>query len=128
MTMIWRVIFNDLKPRKMNTRDKITVISGWLDDVPNHAKEARKFMDELFEENTKLAMELEEVKNNSSISDVSESLVAGCHYWVKVDDDSEYKPATVREMYKDRSMYFCFTNGSVKECHFVRDYKPLNFN
>ena len=69
-----------------------------------------------------------DVVNKSSISNVSESLVAGCHYWVKVDDDSEYKPATVREMYKDGSMYFCFTNGSVKECHFVRDYKPLNFN
>lgn len=54
----------------MNTRDKITVISGWLDDVPSHAKEARKFMDELFEENTKMAMELEEVKNNSCISNV----------------------------------------------------------
>ena len=69
-----------------------------------------------------------ELKNYVFISNVSESLVAGCHYWVKVDDDSEYKPATVREMYKDRSMYFCLTNGSVKECRFVMDYKPLNFN
>jgi hypothetical protein len=82
----------------MDIRDKITVISGWLGDNSPRANEARKFFDELNEENTRLANELERVKNNSSISDVVERVSRmkddsgreGCTY-----GDTDYDSMTV---------------------------------
>lgn len=56
----------------MNIRDKITVITSWLDDVPNRAKVARKFMDELVDKNAKLSIELQGKVKNLPIADVSQ--------------------------------------------------------
>jgi hypothetical protein len=47
------------------------------------------------------------------------------YYWVKCFKDSEYEPAKAKDRYGNGEMYFCFTDGSVKECKHVVDYKEL---
>ena len=54
-------------------------------------------------------------------------VVSGSYYWVKCFKDSEYEPAKVKDRYGKGVMYFCFTNGSVKECDSVVNYKELNY-
>lgn len=54
-------------------------------------------------------------------------VVSGSYYWVKCFKDSEYQPAVAKDRYGKGVMYFCFTNGSVKECKYVVDYKELNY-
>lgn len=54
-------------------------------------------------------------------------VVSGSYYWVKCFKDSEYEPAKAKDRYGNGVMYFCFTNGSVKECKYVVDYKELNY-
>ena len=55
------------------------------------------------------------------------AVVSGSYYWVKCFKDSEYEPAKGKDRYGNGKMYFCFTNGSIKECKYVVDYKELNY-
>ncbi len=71
----------------MDIREKITVITSWLQDVPNRSKEARKFMEELANENSKLSMELESKDKFLPATDVVRRLkIIKCKhpdYWYK---------------------------------------------
>lgn len=55
------------------------------------------------------------------------TVVEGKYYWVQCFKESEFEPAKARDRYDNGEMYFCFTNGSVKECKYVEDYKELYF-
>lgn len=55
-------------------------------------------------------------------------VVSGSYYWVKCFKDSEYEPAKAKDRYGKGVMYFCFTDGGVKECNSVVDYKELNYS
>lgn len=68
-----------------------------------------------------LANAIEVVKNCSI------PVVSGSYYWVKCFKDSEYEPAKAKDRHGNGELYFCFTNGSVKECKYVVDYKELNY-
>ena len=67
----------------------------------------------------------------ANLSKVKELLnmpvVSGSYYWVKCFKDSEYEPAKAKQRYGEGEMCFYFTNGSVKECRYVADYKELNY-
>lgn len=54
-------------------------------------------------------------------------IISGSFYWVKCFTKDKYEPAIAKEKYGKGEMYFCFTNGSVKECKYVSDYKELNY-
>lgn len=54
--------------------------------------------------------------------------VSGSYYWVKCFKDSDYEPAKAKDRYGNGVMYFCFTDGGVKECNSVVDYKELNYH
>lgn len=107
----------------MDIRDKITVVCSWIGDNTVRANEARKFFDELNEENTRLAMELERVKNNSFISDVSQRSEL-----LKLEDkntpfdtwlDKYFKPSPTTELiYRQKNNNVEFT-----EKELIRKYK-----
>ncbi len=56
----------------MTIEDKITVVCSWLGDNTPRANEARKFFDELIEENAQLGIELESKSQKSEISFVND--------------------------------------------------------
>lgn len=52
-------------------------------------------------------------------------LIRGKYYWVKCFSESKYEPARCSDRYRNDNLHFCFTNGSIKECDKVKDYKEL---
>lgn len=72
-------------------------------------------------------MKKEQNLENSTEQVLTIPVIDGSYYWVKPFKDKEYEPAKAKNRYRNGKMYFCFTNGSVKECKYVVDYKELNY-
>lgn len=58
-----------------------------------------------------------------------EEPIEGQFYWVKCFRDDKYEPAKAVDRYNKGVIYFCFTNGSIKEAKHVFDWDktPLTY-
>lgn len=78
----------------MTQEDQITVICEWLGGNTLRAKEARRFFDELTEENTALGLELESKSQESDslpcVSDRRGLFIAFAEY-MDTDDPNEFQ-------------------------------------